>query len=94
VIRNYGVIWRARPNDHAGEHENIFVAKIADSESANAVVNYVTRLARPLNAQAVRRARLDKTALFTAFPAILTNVDADSAGVSRNVMRTRRRIVR
>jgi hypothetical protein len=44
MIRNYDAVRRMRPNDHAGEHENIFIAKIRDSESANGAINYVARL--------------------------------------------------
>jgi hypothetical protein len=56
MIRNYDAVRRARPNDHAGEHENIFIAKIRDSESANGAINYVARLTRQLRAQKMRRA--------------------------------------
>ena len=51
MIRNYSVVRRARPNDHAGEHENIFIAKICDSESANTAVNYIARLTQRPRAQ-------------------------------------------
>jgi hypothetical protein len=56
MIRNYGVVRCARPNDHASEHENIFIAKIRDSESANGAVNYVARLTQRLIAQEMRHA--------------------------------------
>jgi len=46
MIRNYDGAWRARPSEHAGERENIFLAKIQDSESANDAVNHVNHVAR------------------------------------------------
>jgi hypothetical protein len=48
MIRNKRDFLRAPPNDHAGEHKNIFIAKFCDSESANGDINYFARLARRL----------------------------------------------
>ena len=56
MIRNKRDVLRASPNDHAGEHENIFIAKVCDSESANSDVNYVARLAPRLLKQEMHRA--------------------------------------
>jgi hypothetical protein len=56
MIRNYDAVRHAPPNDHAGEHENIFIAKFCDSESANGDINYFARLARRLLKQEMHRA--------------------------------------
>jgi hypothetical protein len=54
MIRNCGDVWRARRSDYAGEHKNIFIAKIHDSESADSAVNYIAVVARALMARRVR----------------------------------------
>jgi hypothetical protein len=56
MIRKNGDVRRVRSSEHAGEHENIFLAKIRDSESAIGAVNYVALLARAFIARSMRRA--------------------------------------
>jgi hypothetical protein len=55
MIRNKRDVWRERPSDHAGEHENILLAKTQDSESENSAVNYIARLTRTLIARRMQR---------------------------------------
>jgi hypothetical protein len=53
TIRNSDRVFRSRPNDHAGEHENILIAKVRDSESTHGAVNYIARLMRTQRAQQI-----------------------------------------
>jgi len=55
MIRKNGDVRRARASEHAGEHENIFLAKVRDSESANGAVNYVAAFARAFVVRRMRR---------------------------------------
>jgi hypothetical protein len=85
--------WPAPPSDEAGERENIFVAKNRDSESTHRAVNYVSRLTRKMIALRARQIRIKETTAAQAFPAILTNADADGVRVFRIDARTHRRVV-
>jgi hypothetical protein len=83
----------APPRHEGGEHENIFIAKIRDSESTRRAINYVARLASNISAHRLRRTRIKETLAIQAFPALLTNADADAARVFCIVMRRHRRVV-
>ena len=85
--------WRAPMRREAGEHENFFIAKIRDSESASDAFHRhqclapTSRLHRSLNA------RLTKIPVAQAIPAILTFVCGGFARTIRIVVRRPCRVV-
>jgi hypothetical protein len=76
----------ARPG--AVKHENIFIAKIRDSESARCRFCASLRLADIIEEHHAHLAMMQETAAAQGFPAILTNADADGCGVSRIAIST------
>jgi hypothetical protein len=66
----------------AVNHENIFIAKIRDSESARRRFRVSKRLTIAAGAHRAHRACIEETPAAQGFPAILTNVDAGRSGVS------------
>jgi hypothetical protein len=76
--------------EKAVKHENFFVAKNRDSESARAVFRLGPRLASCICAHQSLDARVTKMAVAQALPALLTNDDVDPCGVFRIVLRRRR----
>jgi hypothetical protein len=64
------------------KHENIFIAKTRDSESARARFRASERLAITVERDRAHRARIEETAAALGFPAILTNADVDNSGTS------------
>jgi len=72
----------------AVNHENIFVAKNRDSESAQRQFCASRRLTIAANANRARRATMEEIAAAQGFPSILTNADAGGAGVSRIAVST------
>jgi hypothetical protein len=69
-------------------HENIFIAKIRDSESARRHFCASRRLTIAIDLHLARRARIEESAVAQGFPAILTNADADGCGISRIAIST------
>jgi hypothetical protein len=76
AIRSKNRFWRAPMRREAGEHENFFIAKIRDSESAQSAFSGVRRLAMTSIARRRRNARIAKTPAVRAYLAILTIVGA------------------
>jgi 2-methylcitrate dehydratase PrpD len=77
----------------AVNHENIFIAKIRDSESARRRFRVSKRLTIAAGAHPAYRVCIQETAAAQGFPAILTNVDADRSGVSRIAISTHRIVI-
>jgi len=72
AIRAKNRFWPATARRKAGGHENFFVAKNRDSESALRAFHRSRRRAMGLIAYRWLNARITKTAAGQAFPAILT----------------------
>jgi hypothetical protein len=69
-------------------HENIFIAKNRDSESARRCFRASKRLTIVAKACRAHRATIEEMAAAQGFPAILTNADVGDACVSRIVIST------
>jgi hypothetical protein len=69
-------------------HENIFIAKSHDSESARPRFCASQRLTIVVGLHRVRRAKIQETTAAQGFPAILTNADVGRSGVSRIAIST------
>jgi hypothetical protein len=69
-------------------HENILIAKKRDSESARRRFCASRRLTIAARARRAHRAMIEEIVAAQGFPVILTNADADSPAVSRNVIST------
>jgi hypothetical protein len=67
----------------AVKHENFFIAKNRDSESARARFYALKRLTITVAAHRARRATIEEMAAAQGFPVILTNADVGCSGVSR-----------
>jgi hypothetical protein len=72
----------------AVNQENIFIAKIRDSESARRCFCASRRLAIADEWCRAHRAMIGETAAAQGFPVILTNADVDNSGVSRIAIST------
>jgi hypothetical protein len=72
----------------AVNHENIFIAKIRDSESARQRFCSVRRLVIAAELHRALVAKIQETAATQGFPAILTNAGVGRSGVSRIVIST------
>jgi hypothetical protein len=72
----------------AVNHENIFIAKIRDSESARRRFCVSKRLTAVIDRHRARRMNIQETAAAQGFPAILTNADVGRSGVSRIAIST------
>jgi hypothetical protein len=68
--------------------ENIFIAKIRDSESARRRFLTFARLTLADGFHRARRAMIEETAAAQGFPAILTNADVGGPGISRIAIST------
>ena len=66
----------------AVNHENIFIAKDRDSESAPARFCASKRLALAIDLHRAHRAEIEETTAAQGFPVILTNADVDNSGTS------------
>jgi hypothetical protein len=75
-------------------HENIFIAKNRDSESARARFCASPRLARMTHLRRAHRAVMQETPAAQGFLAILTNADVDKRGVSCIVISTHCVVIR
>jgi hypothetical protein len=71
--------------DSVVNHENIFLAKMQDSESMTRACRGLQRLASASSAHRVRDARVVKSTVAQAFPSILTFVNAGAARIFRFV---------
>src|ERR1700737_4717340 len=69
-------------------HENIFIAKTHDSESARPRFCASQRLTIVAFSCRVRRAKIQETLAAQGFAAILTNADVGRSGVSRIAIST------
>jgi hypothetical protein len=69
-------------------HENIFIAKRHDSESARPRFCASQRLTIIVDLHLMRRAKIRETTAAQGFPAILTNADVGRSGVSRIAIST------
>jgi len=69
-------------------HENIFIAKSHDSESARLRFCASKRLTTVTGSSRVCRAKIQETTAVQGFPAILTNADIGRSGVSRIAIST------
>ena len=78
----------------AGEHENFFIAKNRDSESARARFCMFARLAFPIDLRRAHRAMIQETPVAQGFAAILTNADVDKHSVSRIAISTHCVVIR
>jgi hypothetical protein len=67
----------------AVNHENIFIAKICDSESAAAAVLSRKTTHHRIDRPCAYRAMIEESPAAQDFRAILTNADADCCGISR-----------
>jgi hypothetical protein len=63
-------------------HENIFIAKIRDSESVRRGFCASKRLASAIDLRGTHRAVIEETTVAQGFPVTLTNADADKRGTS------------
>jgi hypothetical protein len=72
----------------AVNQENIFIAKIRDSESARRCFCAPRRLTVAADAPRAHRATIEEIAAAQAFPAILTNADVGGCCVSRIAIST------
>jgi hypothetical protein len=72
----------------AVNHENIFIAKICDSESALRRFCASKRLTIAANLHRAHRATIQEIAAAQGFPAILTNTDVGGPDVSRIAIST------
>src|SRR5580704_6690466 len=70
AIRAKNRFWRAPMRREAGEHENFFIAKNRDSESAKRVFGRHSGVATTLATCRATRARITETSAGQAFPAI------------------------
>jgi hypothetical protein len=66
----------------AVNHENIFIAKICDSESAIAPFCPSRRLTTTIGVHRAHRTMIEEISAAQGFPVILTNADVDRCGVS------------
>jgi len=80
--------WRAPMRREAGEHENFFIAKNRDSESAQHAFDRHRRLATTSNVHRSYDARITEMPAAQAFHAILTIGDVGFARVIRIVAKT------
>jgi hypothetical protein len=85
--------WRAPMRHEAGEHENFFIAKNRDSESAQRAFGRHQWVATTSNAYRSHNARITKMAAAQAFSAILTMGDVGFVRVFRVVARMCRCLV-
>lgn len=85
--------WRAPMRREAGEHENFFIAKIRDSESAQRAFHRPRCCATTSRAHRSLNARLTKTPAAQALLAILTIAGVGFARVIRIVERMLCRVV-
>jgi hypothetical protein len=81
-IRAKGWFWRAPERRDAGGHENCFIAKNCDSESAQRALRRHLRLATASHVRLSSHARFAKRPAAIGFPTTLTNV---SVGFSRTI---------
>jgi hypothetical protein len=91
IACNDGVKWSPQataPRVRAINHENIFIAKNRDSESARSCFCACARLTIAADAHRARRAATEETAAAQGFPVILTNADAGRSAVSRIAIST------
>jgi hypothetical protein len=72
----------------AVNQENIFIAKIRDSESARQRFCALKRLTLAVEMHRARHAKIQQTAAAQGFPAILTNAGVGRNGVSRIAIST------
>lgn len=91
AIRAKNRFWRAPMRRDAGGHENFFIAKNGDSESAQRVWRPCSRLATGSIAPLPSPARFTKRPSAIGFSIILTNVSAAFPHTCRIAVRMRRR---
>lgn len=85
--------WRARMRRQAVKHENFFIAKMCDSESAQRLSGRCRHFATTSVADRSITARIEEMPAVQPLSAILTFADVDPARVFRVASRTRRRVV-
>jgi hypothetical protein len=83
TIRAKNWFWRAAMRREAGQHENFFIAKNRDSESAQRAFSRYRRLAMTSAARRSRNARITKTPAAQAFHVMLTIA---GVGFSRTIV--------